>query len=124
MFEQRELVNRDICMGVAELQEQEDQVLREEDEGEDEIMSKRIHASPLESPHTATGGLVYEKNSGGTMIKMQKPSESDPDYLRRIIACSCENCCGIHSKLESFSGIKAIHKQDLRQDSLFLLQQS
>lgn len=87
-------------------------------------MSRRIDASPLESPHTATGGLVYEKNSGGTMIKMQKPSESDPDYLRRIIASSSENCGGIHSKLESLSGITAIHKQDSRPDSLILLQQS
>lgn len=96
--------------------------------GVDEIVSRRIDdASPLESPHTATGGLIYEKNSGGTMIKMQKPSESDPDYLRRVLASSSDNCGGggLHSKLESFSGLTAVMKPDhSRPDSLILLQQS
>lgn len=98
-------------------------------------MSRRIDdPSPLESPHTVTGGggttagMIYEKNSGGTMIKMQKPSESDPDYLKRGLASSSDNFNGggLHSKLESFSGLTAVIKPDQysRPDSLILLQQS
>ena len=57
---------------------------------------------------------MYEKNSGGTMIKMEKPSESDPDYLKRCLASSSDNCGigGLHSKMESFSGLTAVVKPD------------
>lgn len=86
----------------------------QEDEFDAALESRRLtDQSPLGSPTTA----ILEKNSGGTMIKLQKPSDDGADYLGRIMASSSE-MEGVHSKIESMSGLTAINKQTSGRDSI------